>query len=200
MTTRMEQLNIVTGEWETYGFSEVKKPQIRIALVGGARVGKDTIANYIISVYGNGRKYAFADKLKEVYADVFMTLEKEREGLITLGNTVRSISPDAWVKHLALEFLVSNSAYGIVILTDVRFQNEVDWAISQGFTLVKVVSEKQKERALEGGEILDADNDGDKFAQHYQTNLTIENSGSVGELYEQIETLMSSEFNREVGE
>src|SRR5262249_35835084 len=83
------------------------------------------------------KRYAFADPLKQMYAEMkgisLLKLEaekdKHRPGLVALGHGMRGIDPDVWVNG------VFNSRSGIydsmvsdgVVITDTRYVNEASF-------------------------------------------------------------------------
>ena len=168
---------------------------IKIALIGGARTGKDTIGYYLTTVY-DFDKHAFADALRDNLFKVFPDLPqvpKPRQAMIDYGQFCRKIDPLVWIKHLDRKTKDVTHAFGIenFVITDVRQQNEIDYCIENGYTLVKVVADRETviERALQGGEVLDVDNELDKLALAYD-GLTIENNGDLDHLYKQVDFLI----------
>ena len=66
---------------------------IKIGLVGKAGTGKDTVAAYLVAVYGF-RKFAFADKLKEIDTELFgPTGGKNRKRLQEFGQLFSVLVP-----------------------------------------------------------------------------------------------------------
>lgn len=110
----------------------------KIALVGKAGVGKDTLAAYAEAVYGF-KKFAFADALKRFDQELFGPTEgKNRKRLQEFGQFCRSIDPDVWVKQLHKKL----SHYGgHTIITDVRQWNELKYCQDNGFVIVKIVAD-----------------------------------------------------------
>ena len=172
-----------------------KGEPIKIALIGGARTGKDTIGYYLTTVYGFDR-HAFADALRDNLSRVFPDLPlepKPRDAMIKYGQLCREIDPLVWIKHLHKKTSDVTYAFGLenFVITDVRQQNEIDYCIEQGYTLVKVVADRETviDRALQCGAVLDVDNELDKLALAYD-GLTIENNGDLDHLYKQVDFLI----------
>lgn len=143
--------------------------QIRVAICGEARSGKDHFAEQLANQFrSEGKtvlKIAFADKIKSLYREFFpadLTHGKPRDAYLKIGNTFREIYPDVWVDALAndLEHLY---LWDVIIITDLRFPNEVEFCESNGFTIFKTWAdpEVRVKRAKELGEVLVLDNDGD---------------------------------------
>lgn len=169
---------------------------LKIALIGGARTGKDTIANYLGSV-ADFKRVAFGDALKEMLFTTFPDLPenpKPRKEMISFGQFCRTIDPLVWIKHVDHEVIKwNNFGYENIVITDVRQANEIDYCKYHDYTLVKVVASKeaQLKRALEGGEVLDVNNELDSIAKDFtEYDYVIENNGSLLELYEQVDKIL----------
>lgn len=162
---------------------------IKIALVGGARTGKDTIAIYLGSTLGFIR-IAFGDSLKDMLFKVFPDLPvepKPRGVMINFGQSCRAIDPMVWIKHLDRK--AKHLEDKNVIITDVRQPNEIEYCKDNGYILIKVVAptKAQEQRALEGGEILDVNNELDQVALGFDGfDYEIINDGSLLELYNKV--------------
>lgn len=126
-----------------------------IGIVGLARVGKDTAADYLCNVYDLHR-YAFADPIKDMLTCVFGNLFRngDRENPIEwLGKSPRQmmqtlgtewgrglIHPDLWVLvagQMWQKYQKVGPSDGVVI-SDVRFANEAEWIRSQGGVLIQI--------------------------------------------------------------
>src|SRR5690606_12804123 len=109
---------------------------IKIGLIGKAGTGKDTVAAYLVAVYGF-RKFAFADRLKEIDYELFGPTEgKNRKRLQEFGQFCRSIDPDVWVKQLDKRI---QGYTGNAVITDIRQKNELDYCKRNGFVIVKII-------------------------------------------------------------
>lgn len=179
-----------------------------IALLGAARSGKDTVASRLVSEHGYQR-LAFADPLKdmalavnpliptipgeahsrlvdlvnEVGWDNAKTVYPEvRRILQTLGQGVRDVDPDTWIRALLPMAYVFALCGLPIVVTDVRYRNEADTLKRAKFTLIRVTR---------------PDLDGSKFRRHasetdlsdYEADHTILNDGPLSYLYKQVETL-----------
>lgn len=115
-----------------------------IGLAGRARVGKDTVAEFLIREHGF-RRYAFAQPIKEAARAIFGLTEarafgdvgKEtlipewgmspREMFQTIGTEFgrRMIAPDIWIRRAKVEVeLARQSGAPGLVITDIRFENE----------------------------------------------------------------------------
>lgn len=131
-----------------------------IGLIGKKRVGKDTIAAFLVESHGF-RRLAFADRLKEAALAVDPIADWDAEGrrlstlvaehgwesakgwpevrrfLQYLGVAVRTyVDDDAWVTPVLAEVRQSDTP---TVITDVRFTNEASAIRAAGGILVRVV-------------------------------------------------------------
>jgi putative phage-type endonuclease len=103
-----------------------------VQLSGYARVGKDTFGKIIVDTFGATR-FAYADKVKDVAVALGLwdgkerSKEKARKHLIAIGEHMRHVYPDVWVKGV---FRPESGVYEAmqgsgVVITDCRKVNEV---------------------------------------------------------------------------
>lgn len=117
-----------------------------IGLVGYSGSGKDSVAEELCRWAGYTR-YAFADSLKalllatdKTFGDSMERLEdwkrrglhETREKLQRLGQTLRDYDEDFWVKSMPT--ILADRA----IITDIRYDNELDWVKERGGIVVAV--------------------------------------------------------------
>lgn len=134
-----------------------------IGLLGHAGVGKNYIAENIIPKYINGSYLvlAFADHFKIdcitkhnfEYNKVFGEKDYEtRKALQRIGTEEgrHRYGEDIWIRIVENWIKVFNSR-GIenFIISDVRFQNEVNWIKSMGGKVIKIISQKRLKIQLE---------------------------------------------------
>lgn len=169
---------------------------LKIALIGGARTGKDTIADYLGSKAGFIR-LAFGDSLKEFLFATFPDLPQEpkpRQAMIDFGQSCRAIDPLVWIKQLhRTARTYEKNGYTNFVITDVRQPNEIEYCRKNGYILVKVEASKeaQVKRAIAGGEVLNPENILDTLALNFEEyDFKIENNGSLLDLYKQIDQLI----------
>jgi hypothetical protein len=134
-----------------------------IALIGKARSGKDTAANFLVREHAYTR-VAFADPLKEMALSidplvttsptVYVRLRsliraagweyakdhypEVRRLLQRIGQTQREHDPDYWVSVARRKLSAAESWNLPVVVTDVRYANEADMLRSRGFRLVRL--------------------------------------------------------------
>ena len=117
-----------------------------IGLVGYPGSGKDALAAELCR-WGGFTRYAFGDSVKSLllatdktYGDSLERLEdwkrrglhETREKLQRLGQRLRDYDEDFWVKSMPA--IIADRA----IITDIRYDNELDWVKSKGGIVVAV--------------------------------------------------------------
>lgn len=173
----------------------------RLALIGRARAGKDSVAARLVSAHGYTR-VAFADPLKDaalaldplVYACTHDGYEvtherlsevvewhgweqakdqfpEVRRTLQALGQSIRDLDSRFWLR-MALQRIADTD--GPVIVTDCRYRNEADALRLLGFTLVRV--HRPGLPASKGEHVSETELDG------YPTSLALVNGGSLADL------------------
>ena len=190
--------------------------EIKIALIGKARSGKDTFANNLSSSmyemldvpdYFNDSQYSFAEELKNIVGKLFPNVEKDREKLVAVGEFMRSLDPDVWVKQLEenysevkefnfeeIQRTQGNAVPTLSIITDVRRENEAQWALDNGFTLIYVSAfEAYRQGRSSLQDIMQArpvDDEVDKVIEAFDP-LEVKNNGTEEELYAKAESLIT---------
>ena len=128
--------------------------RIIIGILGRKIHGKDTIADMICKKYAF-RKISFADPLKEGCRNIFGLTEEQLYGIkkdvideywkVTPRSLIQFVGTDLlrnqfcdliWIKLLEKK-LIHNSAINFVI-SDIRFQNELDMLKKHGAIIIKV--------------------------------------------------------------
>lgn len=135
-----------------------------IGLSGAARAGKDSLAGFIISAsahWGKGQfiKYGFADPIKEVGRTLFGWDERHANGsLKEVIDPFWGFSPRTFYQLLGTQFAreMLRDDFWIrmaekltqtqenIIISDVRFPNEVDFILKNGGTWIRVIRPDQQ--------------------------------------------------------
>lgn len=167
---------------------------MRILVNGRACAGKDEIGDYIVTRYGF-EKVFFADPIYWIAKNVFGMEGKDRPLLIAIGDKLREIDSDVFVKWVIRQ-LKPNKNY---IITDCRRDNEYKLCIEAGFTPIRVKAklDLRIDRAIKrDGKYPDTS----LWEGHSETGADgfkyyeIENNGTQEELYAKIDTFMA-QFN-----
>ncbi|MCR8983089.1 AAA family ATPase [Brevibacillus laterosporus] len=176
---------------------------IKLALCGKMRSGKDTVAAYLVEHY-DFIPYAFGDGIKRVCRELFPEQvangKKPRALLQGVGQAMRVIDPDVWIKRTMREVY---QAQGFdVVITDLRQPNEYACLYTEGYVIIRVNTsdDVRIDRMRSAGDTFDladfthdTERYVDMFAVHYELN----NNGSVCDLYEQIDVMMREIMHRE---
>ena len=170
---------------------------MRIALVGKARTGKDTIAYFINKhVKVHSMSVAYGDKLKSNLFDTFPNLPvdpKPREEMVKYGQFMREIQHDIWIEKLqdTVLFLQGNNDIHDFVITDLRQFNEYLWAKQWGFTMVGVEStvELREERA-KGDSVFYDTSETESDIHLIPIEYLITNNGSIRELEWQVVNML----------
>jgi|SRR5690625_1346882 len=188
--------------------SEIKtdKP-LRIALTGRMRSGKSTIADYLWLKH-DFAKVSFASDLKYVADRLFSHLyepiyedcpfseggrtikeyRKPRALLQTLGQKMREIDEDVWIKQVEQDVKLAEAwrrTAGVVI-DDLRQPNEYEWAKDNGFVIIRVDTDDdvRLERAKRAGDVFkteDLRHETEQFIDDIQADIDIWNGEGVSE-------------------
>lgn len=172
-----------------------------IGISGFARSGKDTVALHIIGSDFGILKYSFADPLKEAVSKLFNIplldlYEGDREvELPEWGLSVRQIlqrfgtesmrnnfGDNFWIKK-AQVYVDNLSGDQILVIPDVRFENEADFCRDNGI-LIHV------ERPDADGVVGDANHASESGIQFQNGDYHINNNGSLEELYTQVDIIL----------
>lgn len=116
---------------------------MKIMLNGLPSSGKDTVANYLSFYYGF-KKLAFADGIYQIAEDYFGMLKKDRQLLRDIGEKLREIDENVWVKNTFKQ----GELYENVVITDCRRDNEYDEGIKRGYKPIKITMNEDKRLKL----------------------------------------------------
>ena len=122
---------------------------MKLGICAMKRGGKDTFGRIAVDGYDFVR-LAFADNVKElakkVFPDEFKDNSKPVELLQWFGNTMRQHDPEVWIKQLDKYIKVieaHDNKYCTttdIVITDVRYPNEVEFLRNRGFKIIFVYS------------------------------------------------------------
>lgn len=129
--------------------------KVKVAVCGGMRSGKDTVADYLVERFGF-EKFRFGDGIREVgkiaFPEEFNGKQKPRKKLQDIGQYMRKVDPQVWVKYTLRE--IENSDARRVVISDLRQPNEYEALREAGFYIIRVEApyEVRLRRAQESGD------------------------------------------------
>lgn len=130
-----------------------------VGICGLARCGKDSFYSFCKkSLEGKGLnsvRFAFADSLKkecneilEKYVGISAFTEDNHEKeiirplLVTYGTHIRRrINPNCWIDKIQNSVLKEKKEGNMVFITDIRFENEIDWIHEIGGESIHITRE-----------------------------------------------------------
>lgn len=163
-----------------------------IGISGKMRVGKDTVAEYIVREYGF-REVKFSEGIKEIYDKYHYKDDngiKPREELQGIGQSLRRVlGEDVWV-HYTLDNLDPEEN---IVVSDVRQDNEFLALRERGAInlLITTSKETQVERMGSMGEV--ADETLNHETEHINENLAdieIVNDSTLEDLYKKLDAVL----------
>lgn len=111
--------------------------QLIVGLSGYAGSGKDALGAILCEHYGFER-VAFADAIKQLAVSLGWDGVKDERGRRLLqhaGMCAREYNPEVWIEKA----MQKSAALDAVVITDVRFANEVEAIKRQGGIIVRVI-------------------------------------------------------------
>lgn len=177
----------------------------RVALVGKMRSGKDTFAKVFIDNCFTELKFSegITEIINDYFPDVTSESRKPREHYQVIGQALRQLDKDVWIKQLASRVTLL-PRHADIIVTDVRQENEVKWLKEHGFTVIKVLASEdtRKQRILDAGDCFTDDlftHETELMVDRIETDYTVLNEGAVEQLHEQAYTFIKELFHKESG-
>lgn len=169
---------------------------MKIALVGKARSGKDTVTDYLVENYGF-KEYKFSKGIHDVIHLVrgpATTKGKQRRELQAVGQGLReALGEDIWIDYTMRQIL--QDRHTDIVISDCRQKNEADRLRAEGYILVLVDAEEEVriKRMIAAGDHFTKE-DLNHATEHidFETDEVLTNNGTVLDLYQQIEDLMLS--------
>lgn len=171
--------------------------------MGKARSGKDTCGDHLVSAHGF-KRYAFADRLKEIALEMGWNGEKDEKGralLQELGTVGRNYDGNMWIRHVTEKIERENPENAVI--TDCRYKNELDeimaFAERKGYKAVPVLitragaglsgklGEHPSEREFENVPAVILHNDGTKEDLYKKTDYLVHVARTRAELLREYE-------------
>lgn len=165
---------------------------MKIALVGKARSGKDTVADFLVGQYGF-TEYKFSKGIRDVINLVRgEDAHKNRRELQEVGQGLRrALGEDIWVNYT----LTTISQDSHVVISDCRQPNEAKRLRSEGYLLVGVESDEEVrvQRMLAAGDTFTREDLNHETEQiSIECDRIINNNGSLEDLYKQVRELVAN--------
>ena len=162
---------------------------MKIAIIGKMCSGKSTIAKIIMDYDSSYQTFSFGGAVKKYAKEIFNMQGKDRSLLINFANKMREIDKDVWVRPV----IEDSSLFDNCIVDDVRYQNEVNALIHDGWKIIQlqVSPDIQKRRIMK------------TYPDNYQEHLNKVNHLSEQNLflfpdgYPQLNLITDDEHNKQ---
>lgn len=105
---------------------------MKIAIHGKMCYGKTTLANIIKQLDNTYEILSFGQKVKDIAKDLFNMQHKDRTLLTSIGTKMREIDSDVWANYT----IEKAKDYDKVIIDDLRYQNEHDLCMKNGYKII----------------------------------------------------------------
>lgn len=105
---------------------------MKIAIHGKMCYGKTTLANIIKQLDNSYEILSFGQKVKDIATDLFNMQHKDRTLLTSIGTKMRDIDSDVWANYT----IEKAKDYDKVIIDDLRYQNEHDLCMKNGYKII----------------------------------------------------------------
>ena len=170
-----------------------------IGLIGKARTGKTTFADYLTKKY-KFQNLAFADPIKEGAKIMFLLSEEQvygnlkeivdprwnktpRQILQELGTDLcrEHFGKDIWIKRLRMEAKLLKKQKINIVVSDIRFPNEAEAVKSMGGHLIKIIKSDISTSDLHVSE---------QLVDKIKFDSSIKNDFKIKDFYAQIDRLM----------
>ena len=111
----------------------------RIIICGNiAGCGKTTAANYLVSQYGFKESF-FAEGVYDIAKKYLNMQEKNRKMLIDIGQKMREIDPEVWIKYT---FSQANNNR-LSVISDCRQENEYFQGVMNGYLPIRIAANRE---------------------------------------------------------
>lgn len=166
-----------------------------IGLAGRARVGKDTVAEYLVKNY-DFKQFSFAEHLKNVAEVAGWNGLKDEKGRILLqhlGDTLREYNKDIFINNLIGRINYYEEVFDVlkleglrpitkVVISDVRLPSEIEALKNLGASIWYI------HRNIEGMEKVPAHVTETLNPNSYKFDYVFDNSASFQALYSGVDT------------
>jgi len=161
-----------------------------VGICGEPRSGKTTFGRFLQSFINGLLLFGFGDCIRQACRLLWNVpiIEQEahreewRSRWQQIGMEGRGISEDYWIKQWITYTTIDRAEGGIIVMPDVRFQNEVEFIEREGGIIFKI------SRPLEGGVSQDWRHHPCETQKLNGTFYQVDNDRSLLHLYEQAKT------------
>lgn len=177
-----------------------------IFINGRAGAGKSEIEKRLI--YHGYTPVQLSSGIYEIARNYFNMKKKDRELLQSIGQLLRQIDEDVWVKYACEEIdlrkYIEKSEK--IVVSDVRQANEYDTFKDKGFIAIQVVADLDKRiERLEKRDGIKIDDDyikrieenpAETGADGKEYDYIIDNNGTIEELYAKVDEILEQQSNK----
>ena len=172
---------------------------IKLAFIGKMRSGKDTAAARLATQHGF-TMLAFGTALKASAHDIFPNVPRtpKPRALYQFMNVMRDYDPQVWIKHVerSVEYALDRKTTQGIVITDARQANELEWARSNGFKIVRVTAPEPVRiaRAQSVGDVFDYEaltHPTETEVDGFDADYVLENDGDYMTLIVKVDALMA---------
>jgi|AntDeeMetagen134_2_1112570.scaffolds.fasta_scaffold06986_1 cytidylate kinase len=162
---------------------------IRIGLIGKQRSGKSTVAKYLGEAYDFFNQ-PLAGPIYDIAEKYFNMETKNRKLLIDIGEAMRRIDKDVWLKYMWRHINFIDK----LVVPDVRMVNEFVFLKDKNFILIKIKSKREKRKSRDGYNLEAEASNTEKDVNFIPCDFKIYNNGSKKYLRAQIKRLMENKI------
>ena len=167
---------------------------IKILIFGGRGSGKTTVTDMLIERLGDAKEVRLADYVKNA-CEAF-GVEPTRENLVWIGTDIgrEQVSKRVWIDKGIED--VNKGEFLHYIISDVRFDNEYEIFKDEGFfpVLIDVDLEKRIDRVIKRDGFINyelLEHESEQNWKHFEPAYVLDNNGTMKELEEKIDLLIS---------
>lgn len=164
---------------------------------GRACSGKDFLADYLVEKY-DYVKLSFATPIYEIAYNLFYMKSKDRDLLQKIGQKMREIDPDVFVKWTLNDI----NKFKKVVIADCRQKNEYEFCKNKGFTTIRISSdlEVRIQRAIKRDstypDIQAWENESETGADNFKYDFEVKNNGAPEYIYGICDNIISGRQQR----
>lgn len=169
----------------------------KVCIVGKLRSGKDSVGEHLVENYGF-KRYAFGDALKADFHRRYPEIPyepKPRVGYQAHGQLMRElVDADIWLNR-CFDNINANEK-GSVVITDCRQLNELTRCRTESYVIIRVTAPESVriDRAIKSSDtfnLRDLTHDTESHVEGFDVDFDVVNSGTLAELYAQIDEIMT---------